>query len=173
MKFGQLIWHNKKNIFLLKSCKKWGRETSSRRIFVFFFKKLYIRQYISIALNLECNKNKLCKTLYYWSRDMLHLDFFEKGLGKVSPPHVQYSFSRKIFLMVYSINWLNFIVWLPLFPELPSNACIAIVCFLVCDVINFEIKILKSFSSSCFSAWPQIHDKNLNILGTKRAFKVK
>ena len=35
MKFGQLIDYNKMNIFLQKSHRKWGRETSSRSLFVF------------------------------------------------------------------------------------------------------------------------------------------
>ena len=35
MKFGQLMEHNKKNIFLQKSYKKLGWETSSWPVFVF------------------------------------------------------------------------------------------------------------------------------------------
>ena len=35
LKFGQLIEYNNRNIFLQKSCRKWGRETSSRPLFVF------------------------------------------------------------------------------------------------------------------------------------------
>ena len=35
----------------------------------------------------------------------------------MSPPHFLYDFSRKIFLMLYCINWLG-------------NICIAIICFL-------------------------------------------
>ena len=35
IKFGQLIEYNKRNIFLGKSCSKWGKETSSRPSFVF------------------------------------------------------------------------------------------------------------------------------------------
>ena len=35
-------------------------------------------------------------------------DFLEKGLGIVSPPHFVYGFSRKMFLMLYSINWTSF-----------------------------------------------------------------
>ena len=31
-------------------------------------------------------------------------DFLEKVLGIASPPHFVYDFSRKIFLMLYSIN---------------------------------------------------------------------
>ena len=41
--------------------------------------------------------------------------------------------------------------------------CIGIVCFPVCDSINFEIKR--------FSALPKGQNKKLNISKTKRAFK--
>ena len=43
MKFAEVIEYSKKNVFLQKSCKKRGRETSSRRLFA-FSKKLDIRQ---------------------------------------------------------------------------------------------------------------------------------
>ena len=68
------------------------------------------QQHISIALNLVCNKNKLHKTLNYRSRDMLNFDFLKKGLGTAPPPHLVYDFSRKLYLMLYSINSLSFIV---------------------------------------------------------------
>ena len=35
MKFDQLIEYNKRNIFLQKLCRKWGKETSSRPVFIF------------------------------------------------------------------------------------------------------------------------------------------
>ena len=35
MKFGQLIEYNKRNIFLLKVYRKWGKDTSFRPIFIF------------------------------------------------------------------------------------------------------------------------------------------
>ena len=35
MKFGQVLEHNKRNIFLQKLLREWNRETSSRRLFVF------------------------------------------------------------------------------------------------------------------------------------------
>ena len=41
MKFGQLIEYNKRNIFLQKLCRKWGKETSSRPLY--FLKKLNMR----------------------------------------------------------------------------------------------------------------------------------
>ena len=59
---------------------------------------------------------------------MLNFNFSEKGLGLVSPPHFVNDFSRKMFLILNSINGLNFIVWLPLLLEILGNMCIAIVC---------------------------------------------
>ena len=56
------------------------------------------------SLNLQYNKNQLYKTLSYLSRDMLNFNFPEKGLGLLSPPDFLYDFSRKMFLMLYSIN---------------------------------------------------------------------
>ena len=84
--------------------------------------------YISVTLNLEYNKNKLYKTLGYSSKDMLNLNFPEKGLGLVSSAHFVYYFSRITLLMLYSINSSNFIVCLPLFLEILGNTCIIIVC---------------------------------------------
>ena len=57
-------------------------------------------QYISIVINLGVNKNKLCKTLGFWFRYVLNLNFPEKGMRLVSPPHFMYDFSRKMFLML-------------------------------------------------------------------------
>ena len=55
-------------------------------------------------------KIKLCKNLYYWSREKLNFDFLERGLEIVSPPSFVYDISRKIFLILHSINWPNFMV---------------------------------------------------------------
>ena len=98
--------------------------------------------YISIALKLAFNRNKLFKILHYWSRDLLNFDFLDKGLGIVSPAYFVYDFSTKMFLMLYSINWPNFIAWLPLLLEILGNICIAIVCYPGCDVMDFEINLI-------------------------------
>ena len=45
-------------------------------------------------INLPCNKNKLYKTLDYWSKNMLNFNFWEKGMGLVSPSHF---FQEKCF----------------------------------------------------------------------------
>ena len=49
-------------------------------------------------------------------------------------------FWRKVFLLLYSINWPNFIVWFPLLREILRNMCNVT----VCDVINFEINLYVS-----------------------------
>ena len=59
---------------------------------------------------------------------MLNLNFSEKCLGLVPPPHFMDDFSIKMFHMLYSINWANFIVLLPLPLEILGNMCITIVC---------------------------------------------
>ena len=46
----------------------------------------------------------------------------------------------KTFFMLHSINWPNFIFWLPLL-EILGNMCIVIFECPVDDVINFEIKL--------------------------------
>ena len=53
-----------------------------------------------------------------------------------------YDFSRKLFIVLYSINWPNFIVWLPLLCEILGNMCIAIVRFQDLDIINCEIILI-------------------------------
>ena len=46
----------------------------------------------------------------------------------VSLPHFMRYFRSKIFFLLYSINWPNFIVWLPLTREILGNMCIVIIC---------------------------------------------
>ena len=62
-------------------------------------------------------------------------------------------FFFKKHILLYSINWPSFIVWLPLLLEIPGNMCIVIVCYPVCVVINF--KIHHSHQAVC------LHDQKL------------
>ena len=89
-------------------------------------------------------------------------------LGLVSPPHFVYDFSRKIFFMLYSINWPRFIVWLSLLFEMLGNMCILFVSQY--DVINFEIN-LSSLNKLFFHMTKKIRTKILNTLRTKRALR--
>ena len=65
---------------------------------------------------------------------MTNFNFSEKSLGLLSPPYfdfdilILYDFSRKMFLMLDSINWSNFIVWLPLLLVVLDIMCITNVC---------------------------------------------
>ena len=59
---------------------------------------------------------------------MRNFDFLDMSLGIVFLPHFVNDFSTKIFLMLYSMNWPNFIVWLFLLLEILANTYIAIVC---------------------------------------------
>ena len=93
-------------------------------------------QYILIVLKLTYNKNKLYKTLDYWSRNMLNLVFLEKGLGIIFLPHFVYNFSRKMLLMSHSVKSPNLIVWLPLLLEILVNIYIA----LVVTKVRIELK---------------------------------
>ena len=103
-----------------------------------------------------------------------HIKLFqtiERVLELVSLPHFLHDFWREIFLLLYSINWPNFIFWLLLLREILGNLSIVIICWLVCDVIDFEINLI--FLTKPFLQWPKNQDKNLNFLWMKRAFKIK
>ena len=52
-------------------------------------------------------------------------------------------FLKKIFLLFYSINWPNFIVWLPLIRKILGNMCIVIAFNQV--VTSWNLKLTLSF----------------------------
>ena len=120
MKFGQLIEFNRRNIFLQKSGRKWGRETSSRPLFMTLKQKVCsLVSITSIVLNLAYNKNKLYENLEYWSRDILNFDFLENGLEIVFPPHSVYGFSgNKLFIAFTSWDIGQYVYCNCLFPRL-------------------------------------------------------
>ena len=49
-----------------------------------------------------------------------------------------HNFSKKIFLILYSINRPSIIVWLPVLLKILDNICIVTICCPVCHVTNFE-----------------------------------
>ena len=80
-----------------------------------------------------------------------HIKLFKelkRGLELVSLPHFLYDFWRKLFLLLYSINCLNLIVWLLLRCEILGNMYIVIVCKPGCDVLTWP----KS-NTSFFGRW--------------------
>ena len=81
IKIGQVIEHNDRKIFLQKSFRKWGKETSSRLLFVFQKNVIWVKATVlKFSFNilqyyLAYNKNKLHKTLGYWSKIYSTLSF--------------------------------------------------------------------------------------------------
>ena len=75
-----------------------------------------------------------------------HIKLFwktKRDLELVSLPHCLHEFSRKIFLILYSINWPNFIVWL----SFPFEAIF--ISWFFEDIINFKINISRSSHQKC------------------------
>ena len=81
--------------------------------------------------------------------DMLNFNFSEKGLWLASTLYFVYDFSRKMFLILDSINRPNFIVWLPFLLEIFGNMCITILLTRF-DVIEFEIKLIFLIKLFCY-----------------------
>ena len=105
MKLGQLIELNMKHIFLEKSYTKCGEETNpflTNQSLAYFW----------------TNSLKFYRVCFYC---MLNWQL-------VSLSHFVHDFWRKPFILLYSINWPNFIVWLLLLREILWNMCIVIVC---------------------------------------------
>ena len=72
----------------------------------------------------------------------------KRGLELVFLPHFLLNLKRKIFVLLYFINWPNFIVWLPLLCEILDNMYLAIVCKPGCDAMDFDVNLIlliKSF----------------------------
>ena len=150
-----------RNIFIEKSYTKCGGETSSRP----FSEKLKL----SLSLNYQpkvlgrcfycmaswglskCIETKLQTTCFHVTLSLFKKS--NKGLELVSLPYFLQNFWRKIFLLLYSINWPNFIVWLPLLCEILGNTCIAIVCKPGRDVMNFEVTLILRIKPF-FPTWP-------------------
>ena len=97
---------------------------------------------------------------------MFNFDILEKGLEKVSPPQLVHDFSRKMFLILYSI----------LTDQMSLPDCLYLLrCWLICALQLFVNQPATSqiFWSNRFSIWPKRQNKNLNILRTRRALKEK
>ena len=78
---------------------------------------------------------------------------------------------EKLNLKLYSTKWRNFIVLLPLILEILGKMSMIIICFPICDIINFEIN--HSFHIKPFSYMSRKSGQNLIILRTKKAFNMK
>ena len=96
--------------------------------------------------------------------------FLENGLGLVFPTHIVYDFCRKIFLILCSINWPNFIVCSSLPLEILANTCFVISCLPVYDVFEFENNL--SFLIKLFFYTAKTPRQKFEYLQDKNKFKV-
>ena len=139
MRFGQFIEYNKRNIFLEKSytkvvylvniyinvCKyiknqNWAYPwINSLKFLTVFFVVCQAEDYRKI-LKLSCRQLAFTSLKAFLKTRI--------GLELVSLHPLLDEFSRKIFLLLYSINTQNFTVWLSLLYEIFYNMCIVIVC---------------------------------------------
>ena len=97
--------------------------------------------------------------------------FLEKSLAIVPPPQFGCDFSRKMLLMLYSINLPTLIVWLPLVFEILCNICVAIVFFPCCYVLNFKMNLI--FPVKLFFCMNKKSRQEFEYLENKKSFEDK
>ena len=135
MKFGQLIDYNMRIIFI----EKWYTECDGETIPIPFYEKLksgskvfkVLRNLFLLyakprTIEIFCNQ-----ATYHLPLPLIKLFFFfkkKRDLELVFLPYFLHNVWRKIFLLIYSINWPSFIVWLSLLREILGNMCTVIVC---------------------------------------------
>ena len=77
-------------------------------------------------------------------------------------------FLKKTLLTLYSINWQNLIIWLPLLFQKSDNVCIVmfVIQFLTSDILKFTL----AFLSSCFSTWSKKSGEKFKYLKNENKF---
>ena len=93
-------------------------------------------QFVPVVCQVEGYRNMLklsCRSLAFTSYKASLKN--KKCLELVFLPRFLYECRRKIFLLLYSINWPNFNIWLSLLCEMFENMCIAIVFLPGCDQV--------------------------------------
>ena len=125
-----------KKYFFEKSYTKCGGETIPRP----FSKKsklnMSLDQLFKVLYSLYWLYTKFRTIEIYWNYDadyllLQHIKFFwqtKRGLEPSISVSSSVCFWRKVFLLLNSITWPNFIVWLSSLREILGNVCIAIVC---------------------------------------------
>ena len=115
MKFGQLIECSMRNIFLEKSYIKYGGKTSPRSFSEKLKLCISLDQYSNILYSLFLLHAKLRAIEMYWNKaadhfPLPHLKPFKtkqkkNSLELVSLHYFLHNFRRKIFFLMYFINW--------------------------------------------------------------------
>ena len=126
MPFGQLVEYNMGNIFLEKSYIK-CRGTIPRSFPEKSILSVSLDQQRKVCFNcMSCwglskyFKTKL-QTLAFTSYKVIFKN--KRRSGNTLPASLSARVMKKIFILLYFINWPNVIVWLPLLREILSNKC--------------------------------------------------
>ena len=114
------------------------------------------------------NKNTLYENSDCWSRDTLNFHFLKKESETSISTTFFAWFFKQLFLVLYSINWPDFIVWLLLLFDITCNMFIVIVCYPVCDITNFEIYL--NFITKPFSYTTKKSEQILKYLKNEKSF---
>ena len=102
--------------------------------------------------------NKLHETLDYYFRDILNFDFL-KSVWVVSPPHSVHDFSKKYF-SCYALLTDQF------------HCPIVFTIWNTGQYVHCSCLFSRFWRHKFWKTWPKSQDKCLNILRTKRVFKV-
>ena len=135
MKFNQLIKYVKRNIFLKSHTQNvveilFSDPFSKNQNWAYFWinsVKFYIDCFIVCQVEDYQKILKLsCRSLAFTSYKAFLKT--KRGLELVSLANFMHDFWSKMFILLYSIAWPNFIVWLRLLREILSNIYIVNVC---------------------------------------------
>ena len=119
MKYGCLIEYNMRNFFLEKSYTKCDQNWTYLGINNLEFYTVFLILYIENILKLSC------KPPAFTSNKALLKN--EKRSGTSLPASFSAQFFFKKIMSLYSFNWPNCIVWLPLLCGILDNMCTVIV----------------------------------------------
>ena len=132
-KFGQLIEHNMIFFFknhtqnVVKKPRPFSEKIKSAYLWIIYVKFYTICFHCMPSWGLPKYIETKQRPFAFTSFQV----FFKKtkwGLQLASLPHFFHIFRKNLFLLLYSINWSSFIVWLPLLHKILDNMSITIVC---------------------------------------------
>ena len=131
-----MIEYNIWNIFFEKAYTKYVWETIPRLFSKDSKLSISLDQYSKVLYGLLLLHAKLRTIEICWNQAVDHSLLLQKklfkktksGLERLYKPHFLHDFQRKVFFLLYSINWPNFNVWLPLTHEILGNIYTVIAC---------------------------------------------
>ena len=126
--FSQLKEYNMLNIFLKKLCTKCGGEISPKLFSRKTKLSISLDQHSDIVYSLLLSYVQVEENENIMKLNCFYIIWRISRIKKKSWDSVSCSFSawflKKTILTIYSVNWLNFIIWLSLLLNILDNMCI-------------------------------------------------